>query len=78
MVSVNGYFDGNTCIALDTSHFHPNQRLIITALDEDFEDKKQNAKKQIAFEALHGVFGTMTHAEAEDIRNNRVNFKERF
>ncbi|MBR6080562.1 MAG: hypothetical protein IKP60_10450 [Treponema sp.] len=40
MVSVNGYFDGTACVAVDTSQFHPNQRLVITALDEDFTDCK--------------------------------------
>ena len=32
MVSVNGYFDGTACVAVDTSQFHPNQRLVITLL----------------------------------------------
>lgn len=48
MVSVNGYFDGTACVAVDTSQFHPNQRLVITALDEDFTDGKlieKNVKK---------------------------------
>ena len=48
MVSVNGYFDGTACVAVDTSQFHPNQRLVITALDEDFTDCKlieENVKK---------------------------------
>ena len=40
MVSVNGYFDGTACVAVDTSQFHPNQQLVITALDEDFTDCK--------------------------------------
>ena len=78
MVSVNGYFDGSACIALDTSQFRPNQRLVITALDEDFTNKQELEKKQIALTELHNIFGSMSHQEAEDIRNNRVNFKERF
>ena len=78
MVSVNGYFDGNACIALDTSQFKPHQRLIITALDEEFDAKDRTAEKEAALAELHGVFGTMTHEEAEDIRSHRVNFKERF
>ena len=78
MVAVNGYFDGTACIALDTSQFRPNQRLVITALDEDFHAEEQKlAEKKAALEALHGVFGMLTHEEAEDIRNHRVNFKER-
>ncbi len=79
MVSVNGYFDGTACIATDTSQFRPNQRLVITALDEDFnvpEDAMEERKQKLA--ELHKVFGMLTHEEAEDIRNHRVNFKERF
>ena len=78
MLAVNGYFDGNTCIALDTSHFHPNQRLIITALDEDIDANNMQKQKEKALAELHGVFGMLTHEEAEDIRNNRMSFKERF
>ncbi len=78
MVAVNGYFDGTACIALDTSQFHPNQRLVITALDEDYVQKQKEAKKKADLTALHEIFGCMTHEEAEDIRNHRVNFRERF
>ncbi len=42
MVSINGYFDGTACVSVDTSQFHPNQRLVITALDEDFTAGKIN------------------------------------
>ena len=78
MVSVNGYFDGTACVAVDTSQFHPNQRLVITALDEDFTDCKlieENVKK---LAEMKKFFGNLSHEEAEDIRNSRVNFKERF
>ena len=77
MVSVNGYFDGTACVAVDTSQFRPNQRLVITALDEDFNEANLIAEKQAALDELHGVFGAMTHEEAEDIRAHRVNFKAR-
>ncbi|MBO4319620.1 MAG: hypothetical protein J5857_04045 [Treponema sp.] len=78
MVAVNGYFDGNTCVALDTSQFRPNQRLVITALDEEFDRNTKMEEKKATLDELHGVFGMLTHEEAEDIRSNRVNFKERF
>ena len=77
MVSVNGYFDGTACIATDTSQFRPNQRLVITALDEDYKSQPELEEKKLALKELHSIFGTMTHEQAEDIRNNRVNFKER-
>ena len=75
MIAVNGYFDGNTCVALDTSQFRPNQRLVITALDEDFNAQKFLDKKA-ALEEMRKFFGCLSHEEAEDIRNNRVNFTE--
>ena len=78
MVSVNGYFDGTACVAVDTSLFHPNLRLVITALDEDFTDGKlieENVKK---LAEMKKIFGSLPHEEAEDIRNRRVNFKEHF
>ena len=78
MFAVDGYFDGTSCVAVDTSNFHTNQRLVITALDEDYAqmEKKQDVKHKL--EAMHDFFGCLTHEEAEDIRNNRVNFSERF
>ena len=78
MVSVNGYFDGTTCIALDTSQFHPNQRLVITALDEDYLQLKNIEEAQRKLDAMQDFFGCLTHEEAEDIRNHRINFRERF
>ncbi len=79
MVSVNGYFDGTACIATDTSQFRPNQRLVITALDEDFNapvDVMEERRQKLA--EMKKFFGCLSHEEAEDIRNHRVNFKERF
>jgi len=72
MVAVNGYFDGTVCIALDTSQFHPNQRLVITALDEDYvEQTEDEARRKL--DEMHEFFGCMTHEEAEDIRNMKGN-----
>lgn len=78
MVSVNGYFDGTACIATDTSQFRPNQRLVITALDEDYKAQPELEEKKLALEEMKKFFGSLTHEEAEEIRNHRVNFKERF
>jgi len=73
MIAVNGYFDGNKCVALDTSQFHPNQRLVITALDEDYSEQKSEieARKE-KINAMKSFFGTLSHDEAESIRNNRL------
>lgn len=84
MLSVNGYYDGHNYITEGNIAVKPNQRVIITFLDKDFEEEKpkQDAQEKLAkmksLEELHHIFGTMTHEEAEDIRNNRVNFKECF
>lgn len=34
MISVNGYFDGNVCIPLEYADIKPNQKVIITVLDD--------------------------------------------
>ncbi len=77
MVSVEGYFDGTTCIAADTSHFRPHQRLLITALDDDSTDCAEIKERMQKLSEMKKFFGCLTHEEAEDIRNNRLNFKER-
>ena len=40
MISLQGYYDGNTCILLEKSRLLPKQKVIITALDEFFEPPK--------------------------------------
>ena len=77
MISVNGYYDGHNYITEGNVAVRPNQRVIITFLDEDFDAGRQQTEKLMALDELHCVFGTMPHEEAEDIRKNRVNFKER-
>lgn len=81
MLSVNGYYDGHNYITEGNVAVKPNQKVIITFLDDDFgkendDDKMQNAKKKL--EEMKSFFGSLSHEEAEDIRNHRVNFKERF
>ena len=34
MFTIQGYFDGNTCIPFEKSKLLPKQKVIITALDE--------------------------------------------
>lgn len=78
MLSVNGYYDGHNYITEDNIAVKPNQRVIITFLDKDFEEEKTQQNAQEKLEKMKAFFGSLSHEEAEDIRNNRVNFKERF
>ncbi len=77
MISVNGYFDGTACIALDTSQFRPNQRLVITALDEDYNVSEDMDERKKKLNEMKKFFGCLSHDEAEEIRNHRVDLKER-
>ncbi len=78
MTALKGYINGNTIIAEDSlPNSYDGKEVIITILDKNFETEKMQEKKK-ALKELHSVFGSMTHKEAEDIRNHRVNFNERF
>ena len=35
MVAVHGYYNGAVCVPLEKEHFFMNQKVIITALDEN-------------------------------------------
>ena len=78
MLTVNGYYDGNNYITEGNIAVKPNQRVIITFLDEDFDEKTKITEKKLALDEMKKFFGSLSHEEAENIRNNRVNFKERF
>ena len=45
MIAINGYFDGNVCIPLETADIKPNQKVIITVLD-DFAAPEPEAPKK--------------------------------
>lgn len=78
MLSVNGYYDGHNYITEGNIAVKQNQRVIITFLDKDFEEEKPKQDAQAKLEKMKAFFGSLSYDEAEDIRNNRVNFKERF
>lgn len=67
MMSVNGYYDGHNYVTEGNVAVKPNQRVIITFLDDDFEEKAeiQDAKKKL--EKMKSFFGSLSHEEAEDI-----------
>ena len=54
---------------------HEKDRKIIAEALREANNKKQ---KGTSLKELHSVFGSMTHEEAEEIRNNKITFSERF
>ena len=44
MVSLNGYYDGNTVQTLEKIHAKKNQKVIITILDEFMEDSPKKVR----------------------------------
>lgn len=79
MTALKGYVSGGTIVAEDTvPNSYDGKEVIITILDKTFEEDVKIQEKKKALDELHSVFGSMTREEAEAIRNNRVNFKERF
>lgn len=77
MTALKGYISGGAIVAEDAvPDSYDGKEVIITILDKSFEGKNvSDAKKKL--EIMKSFFGTLSHEEAEDIRKNRVNFKER-
>lgn len=77
MTALKGYISGGVIVAEDAvPDSYDGKEVIITILDKSFEGKNvSDAKKKL--EIMKSFFGTLSHEEAEDIRKNRVNFKER-
>ncbi len=77
MTALKGYISGGVIVAEDAvPDSYDGKEVIITILDKSFEGKSvSDAKKKL--EIMKSFFGTLSHEEAEDIRKNRVNFKER-
>ena len=46
VISVNGYYDGHNYITEDDVAVRPNQRVIITFLDEDFDAGSMKAFRE--------------------------------
>lgn len=54
MSTVAGFFDGVTCIPENTTELKPNQKVIITALDEFVASPSTPPKRRSGFGALKG------------------------
>ena len=57
MYAIKGYFNGKKLIPLERADLKPNQKVIITILDEymDKDDQETNNKKIAAIEAVNGL-----------------------
>lgn len=69
MISVKGYFDGTVCIPLEEIHAQANQQVIITVLDGDTPLAQDPS---VAMK----IFATLSHEQAETIRNEPFRTKE--
>ena len=61
MLSVKAYYDGHNYITEGNVIVKPNQQVIITFLDDDFEAEKQNNEKKAAIEEMRKFFGSLSH-----------------
>ncbi len=68
MVSVNGYFDGNVVKPLEKIDAKPNQRVIITIMDEFFTPEP---KKDI--KSMRGVLAQYADPELAKKKRKRGN-----
>ena len=55
-IAIQGYFDGTSCIPLEKNRFLPQQKVIITALDEFIEPPKMK---------LSDFFGCMDKTDSD-------------
>jgi len=44
MLEINGYYDGKEIVLLDKTAVKPNQKVIVTVLDEFIDIKEKNPK----------------------------------
>ncbi len=73
---MTGYFDGNTCIPLDPKAFRPNQKVIITGLDEYIQPpRKHEQTVSSILKEITGILQSDKIVTAEDIRNERLEEK---
>lgn len=66
MYAIKGYFNGKKLIPLEKADLKPNQKVIITILDEYLDkDNQETANKKIA--AIEAVNGLLKDEETEKI-----------
>lgn len=62
MIATNGYFDGNNIQIIDKVPIKPNQKVIITILDEFVEENKSDKK------SAFGMLSTGERLSNEEIQ----------
>ena len=72
MAFVKDIFDGHNYMTEEAVATKPNLQVAIV------EQPSEMQSEDLRVQAVNSIFGMLTHEEAEEIRNNRVNFKERF
>ncbi len=66
MYAIKGYFNGKKLIPLERADLKPNQKVIITILDEYMDkDNQETDNKKIA--AIEAVNGLLKDEEAEKV-----------
>jgi hypothetical protein len=72
MLALNGYFNGKEFVPLDKVDVKPNQRVIITVLDEYIEERKpeKSYKKyvgKLSTESLNEINEALKETEKVDV-----------
>lgn len=74
MKAVFGYFDGKSCVPTDSSGLRPNQRVIITVLDEFVEQKNKKLEKPASelLDEITGILGSSKERTVKEIKEERL------
>lgn len=82
MLALKGYFNGKEFITLEKAEVKPNQKVIITILDEYIgsDITEDINEKLIAVEQLNGLLndeGSDKRIQLDEIISKRVNFTQK-
>jgi hypothetical protein len=79
MISIPAYFDGTAVRPLDDYYFKKNQRLVITVLDDSFNNsfykipaqtETQNEKQNIDFSFVDDIAGILSDEERTEMEKH--------
>jgi hypothetical protein len=79
MISIPAYFDGSTVRPLDDYYFKKNQRLVITVLDDTFDNsyykipaqtESDDEKKNIDFSFVDDIAGLLSDEERSEMEKH--------
>lgn len=72
MVSVRGYYDGNSYVATETVNPYKNQSVIITLLDEQKEERKDVTLEKLDSFAIYSENSDNAQDYINKMRADRV------